>query len=135
MKCRSRKKDIVNIFKRGLIMYNRYEQNKEFTESDWKLFRKKIPEWQEGYMETLNEEYMAILSSDKRPSEKFWEIEGRIKRDRRHPGVIIDMRRSTMVSNILRLLADKVIDMDDLEDFSNLLKESIKIYVKISTID
>ena len=34
-----------------------------------------------------------------------------------------------------RLLADKVIDMDDLEDFSDLLKVSIKIYVKISTMD
>ena len=112
-----------------------YEQNKEFTESDWKLFRKKIPGWQESYMATLNEEYLTILSSDKRPSEKFWEIEGRIKKDRKHPGVIIDMRRSTMVSNILWLLADKVIDMDDLEEFSDVLKESIEIHIKISRMD
>ena len=33
-----------------------------FNESDWKLFRKKVPEWQEAYMNRLNEEY--ILSPE-----------------------------------------------------------------------
>lgn len=42
-------------------------------------------------------------------------------------------KRDLMMHN--RLLAYKVIDMDDLEDFSDLLKESIKIYVKISMMD
>ena len=27
------------------------------TEADWKLFRKRLPEWQERYMEKLIEEY------------------------------------------------------------------------------
>lgn len=36
--------------------------NKEFTKKDWKLFRSKIVEWQENYMNKLNEEYIAILT-------------------------------------------------------------------------
>lgn len=50
----------------------------EFTEADWKLFRSKIGEWQEAYMDKLNKEYIELLNGDKLPSEKFWELEKRI---------------------------------------------------------
>ena len=30
----------------------------KFSEKDWKLFRSKLPGWQEAYMEKLNQEYM-----------------------------------------------------------------------------
>lgn len=33
----------------------------EVLESDWKLFRKKIPGWQAAYMERLVQEYVAFL--------------------------------------------------------------------------
>lgn len=42
-----------------------------FSEKDWKLFRKKIPEWQEAYMYKLNKEYIEILNGDGNPSDKF----------------------------------------------------------------
>lgn len=32
-----------------------------FTEADWKLFRNKIGEWQEAYMDKLNKEYIEIV--------------------------------------------------------------------------
>lgn len=32
------------------------------NEKDWKMLRKKLPDWQENYMERLNNEYMGILS-------------------------------------------------------------------------
>ena len=35
-----------------------------FPESDWKLYKSKIADWQEGYMEKLCKEYIALLSSD-----------------------------------------------------------------------
>lgn len=47
----------------------------EVSKSDWKLFREKIGEWQESYMERLVEKYIKFLSSDKAASEKFWELE------------------------------------------------------------
>jgi rhodanese-related sulfurtransferase len=37
----------------------------EFHESDWKLFRKKIVDWQEDPMDKLYKEYIALLSEDK----------------------------------------------------------------------
>ncbi len=61
----------------------------EISKKDWKLFREKFVRWQENYMERLTKEYIALLSSnDKEASEKFWELEKRIKKDRKHPGVI-----------------------------------------------
>ena len=37
---------------------------RDFSEKDWKLFRKKLPGWQEAYMERLCKEYINLLSSD-----------------------------------------------------------------------
>ena len=47
----------------------------EFKESDWKMFRKKLPGWQEAYMEKLNREYAALLSGSGPASKKFWALE------------------------------------------------------------
>ena len=75
----------------------------QITEHDWKTFRKKIPDWQEAYMERLAKEYIMLLQSDKLASSKFWELEKRIKQDKKSPGVIIEMRRSTAINNIVSL--------------------------------
>lgn len=102
---------------------------KEYQESDWKLFRKKIIGWQENYMDRLNHEYMELLSQNKKPSEKFWELEKRIYKDKHKTGVIVDMRRSRLISNILNLLDEEAIEMDDLNEFSDVLKETIQEYM------
>ena len=100
----------------------------EISKSDWKLYREKIADWQENYMDHLNKEYIALLSSkDGNPSDRFWELEKRIKRDRRHPGVIIEMRKSSAIFDIAGLITHKVIAYEDLDDFSYELKEAIKI--------
>ena len=98
----------------------------QISERDWKIFRKKIPNWQECYMERLVAEYIALLQTDKSASGKFWELEKRIKQDKKSPGVIIDMRRSTAINNIVNLILDEVISLADLEDFSDDLKEAVK---------
>lgn len=102
----------------------------QITESDWKIFRKKIPDWQEAYMERLAKEYIILLQSEKKASSKFWELEKRIKQDKKSPGIIIDMRRSTAINNIVSLVLDKVISLDDLEEFSDDLKEAVKYIVE-----
>ncbi|WP_028043659.1 hypothetical protein [Candidatus Stoquefichus massiliensis] len=66
-------------------------QEKEFTEKDWKLFRKKIANWQENYMDKLNKEYIELLSEDINPSEKFWDLNKRIKEDKEKVGVCAQM--------------------------------------------
>ena len=58
----------------------------QFSEKDWKLFRSKIAGWQETYMEKLNQEYAAILTGEGKASDKFWEIEKRIRRIKRTAG-------------------------------------------------
>lgn len=94
--------------------------------SDWKLFRRKISTWQETYMEKLVMEYTVLLNDDLPASTKFWEIEKRIKQDKKRPGVLIDMRRSQMVFDIFYLINDGVITFNDLEEFSEELREQVK---------
>lgn len=100
----------------------------EISKEDWKLFREKLADWQENYMERLTKEYMVLLSADdKKASEKFWELEKRIKNDRRHPGVIMEMRKSQAIWNIVSLIRLDVITYDDLADFSDDLKQAVKM--------
>ena len=99
----------------------------ECSKKDWALFRNKIAVWQEKYINKLNKEYIKLLSGDEAASEKFWKLEERIKSDRKHPGVIIHMRKSEIVYDIAILIRDEVIDMQDLEGFSEELKEQVQM--------
>ena len=96
------------------------------SEKDWKLFRKKVPQWQEAYMDRLNREYIAILSGNEKPSEKFWNLYDRINADVNCVGVQIRMSRSRMIQNIISLINEGAITLDDLSDFSNDLRENVQ---------
>ncbi len=50
----------------------------DVNEKDWKLFRKKLPGWQENYIEKLIKEYVDFLNVDGLASDKFWELEKKI---------------------------------------------------------
>ena len=54
----------------------------EVSKRDWKLYRKKC-KWQELYMEKLIASYVEYLNREEPASHKFWELEKRIKRDRK----------------------------------------------------
>ena len=97
----------------------------EISKKDWKLFREKAPQWQEAFMARLNREYIELLSGDGSASEKFWALEERIKRDRRLPGVMMEMSRSEMLWNLAALLRDGAITMEDLSDFSDDVKDAL----------
>ena len=97
----------------------------EVKESDWKIFRKRVPRWQEDYMKKLNKEYIEILSRDGSAAQNFWDLENRVFKDKRSVGVVIDMRRSKMLINILDLLEDHVINLEDLDEFSEELREAV----------
>ena len=102
-----------------------------YKESDWKLFRKLIPVWQERYITKLNKEYIGILVQDKNASTIFWELNDRIKKDRNNPGVIIEMSRSLLVENLISLIKHNVITLDELNDFSEEAKESIQMWLNL----
>ena len=98
----------------------------QVKEQDWKLFREKLPLWQEAYLDRLNQEYIQLLSGAGSASEKFWELEKRIRRDQNSVGVVADMRRSQMYSNLLSLLGNEIIREDDLDGFSEEVTETVK---------
>ena len=99
----------------------------QISKKDWKLYREKLPQRQERYMEGLIQEYIDFLSDeDIQASTKFWELRERIKNDRRHPGVLVEVRKSTAMDIIFRMIQLKVISKDDLNDFSSELKQEIE---------
>ena len=99
----------------------------EVNENDWKLFRKRLPDWQEKYMDRLNHEYIQLLCDTKKnASDRFWELERRIKQDKYAVGVSAEMRRSKMYQNLISLIDEGAITIDDLEGFSEELIEKLK---------
>lgn len=100
-------------------------------ESDWKLFRKRLPQWQEAFMERLLADYSQIIESDQSAAERFWALFERIRNDRQSAGVVAEMRRSVMRNNLLGLLLDGVIGFDDLEGFSDELRDSLEVSYKV----
>lgn len=60
-------------------------------------------------MEGFVKEYANFLNDDTKPaSEKFWELKKRIKEDKRHPGVIMEMSKSEVIGDIVRLIRQNV---------------------------
>ncbi len=97
----------------------------EISKSDWKLFRVRIAEWQENYMERLVKKYIEVLNGTKNASDKFWELEERIKKDKKHPGVMLELSKGNMIFDIVALINSGVITAADLEGFSDELRESV----------
>ena len=110
-------------------------QEQRFTKRDWALFRSKIGSWQEAYIGRLCDEYIELLSGDGDPSEKFWQLEKRIRSDRRNPGVQLEMTRTNFIYNIISLINNDVISMKDLEDFSDKLKETVRVFLERQSRD
>lgn len=101
----------------------------QFSEKDWKLFCRKIVGWQESYMDKLNREYIEILSRESEPSDRFWTLEERIHRDKHDCGVQCRMSRSNMFYVILSLQREGAITFQDLDEFSDELKEAVQFYM------
>ena len=93
------------------------------NESDWKLFRKRLPE-------QLAESYAALLAGPGKASDKFWELEKRLRKDKKRVGVVADVSRSEMYYNLLYLLDDKTITLEDLAGFSPDLRERLAMIAR-----
>ena len=99
----------------------------EISKKDWKLYREKVPEWQEHYMERLTKEYIDLLSGPGNASDHFWELEKRIKRDKKSTGVLIEMSKSEAIWDIAAFVGRGIITMDELEGFSEDLVDAVKL--------
>ena len=46
------------------------------NEADWKLFKEKLPVWQENYMARINKKLVSILSDENlNAGDRFWKAE------------------------------------------------------------
>lgn len=97
----------------------------QISKKDWKLFSACVANWQETYMERLIKEYMILLDGEGSASDKFWKLEERIKKDKRHPGVLCEVSKENMIFDIVTLINRDVITVVDLKDFSDELKEYV----------
>lgn len=102
-----------------------------FSEKDWKLFRSRIADWQEAYMDRLNKEYIEILSKEGYASDKFWELEEKIRKDKKDCGVQCRISRSNQYQVMMSLLQEGAITMEDLEDFSDDLRDTLGHFYKL----
>lgn len=94
---------------------------------DWKLFREKLVLWQESYMDKLLREYTELLNKDLPASSKFWALEERIKEDKKKKGVMMRLVKRNMLYDIRDLLNEGAITMEDLQEFSDELRDQIEI--------
>ena len=76
-------------------------------------------------MERLTKKYIQILSSPGYASAHFWELEKRINKDKKHPGVMLEMRKSEAIWDIAIFIKKKVITLKDLEGFSQDLIDTV----------
>lgn len=81
-------------------------------------------------MGRLCDEYIELLNGDGDPSEKFWQLDQRIRSDKRNPGVQLEMTRTNFIYNIIALINNDVIGIEDLEGFSDELKEIVKDFLE-----
>mgnify|MGYP007026351649 FL=1 len=78
-------------------------------------------------MEGLVKEYVNFLNDDTSSvSEKFCELEKRIKEDKHHPGVVMELKKSEVIWDMVCLIRLKVITYNDLLDFSDKLQNEVK---------
>ena len=94
-------------------------------ESDWKLFRKLLPEWQERFIGRLLGEYSTMIAGQGLATDRFWKLKERLQEDVRKTGVRAEMKRSAMDMNLRLLLHEGAISKDDLDGFSEELRQSL----------
>ena len=100
-------------------------QNNWESKRDWILFRERIAGWQEAYIVRLNRKYTELLRCDGSEAEKFWELYRRIRRDKCCTGVQAEMRNSEILANLCRLVNEGAISYDNLDGFSEELREDV----------
>lgn len=96
-------------------------------ESDWKLFRKRVPEWRVRYLQSKNKEIVAILTDkNKTPTEQFWDTKKKMDKEAR---ILVDCldghSRSKMDWYLLLMYRHGLINSDDLREFGEELQEYI----------
>lgn len=78
---------------------------------------------------------MNFFPATGRDPEKWWKLEERIRHDKKSPGVIVEIRKSGALWQLLHLLADDVIRPEDLNEVSYDLRERVLYLYKNHIVD
>ena len=73
---------------------------------------------------------ITILQKPANASENFFKLEKRIRNDKRSFGVSARISRNNMFQIVVSLLANAVITIDDLKDFSDEFTEAVNFCIK-----
>jgi len=103
------------------------EMERKPKESDWKLFRKRVPEWRERYLTTKNKEIIDLLSDEaKTPTEQFWNAKKEMDEQAKILVNCLDGHsRSSMHWYLFLMHRHGLIEDTDLEAFSEGLRDQV----------
>jgi len=106
--------------------------NSEHNESDWKRFRKIVPELRERYLEKKNKELLETLSdSEKTPTEQFWDTFEEMKKEKKILQECLDGHsRSNQLFSMVLMCRYGMIKREDLDEFSEEIKSKLDEYLK-----
>lgn len=96
-------------------------------ESDWKLFRQRVPEWRERYLAKKNSEIVAMLIDPaKTPTERFWDAKEQMGKQAKILVSCLDGHsRSTMTMYLYLMYGHGLVVDADLAEFSEALRNQI----------
>lgn len=102
-------------------------------ERDWRLLKKRLPQWQEYYIQTRLTVYRQLLSDDATlPSERFWKLNQLLKEDKQKTGIQVEASHSKLNQILLNLLYEGAITKEDLTGFSDELVAQVLAFFEIS---
>jgi len=99
-------------------------------ESDWKAFRRIVPEVRERYIQKRNAEIKALLEdSDLSHTETFWNVHEKVTKEADILQSCLDgHRRSRITAFIFEMLDAGLMDLGDLPVFSSELQDRAKFW-------
>ena len=101
--------------------------------SDWKTFRRCVPEWRERYLRLRNEELVGLLSDEAHmPAERFWQAKERMDEEARVLRSCLDGHSKGKVTWYLCLMyGHGMIEDGDLDEFTEGLQAAVRASVHI----
>lgn len=98
------------------------------TESDWKKYSARFPEWRDRYLDRRNRDFVQSLQeSGKTPSERFWETRSQIESEAKVLRDCFDRHsRSSMKMSLVLMLQYGIVEWEDLRDFSDESQEELR---------
>lgn len=102
--------------------------NEKQTESDWKTFKKLVPEIRERYLQRLNSELSEILHDQSlTPTEQFWTLQKRVREVAQILRDCFDGHsRSKLLMFLLLMRRHEILIDEDLKQFSNEIQNQIE---------